>query len=378
MKSRGLTFSEIGMTQGIYYFAFLLFEIPTGVLADKLGRKTAIILASIIKILALITSLFAHSFVLFVIAEFFYSLSRATASGATTALLYDSLLNLKEESKFKKIQGKSYGMHLLGNTLGGTVGALIVYFFNIEYVYVFALLMAILCTVISVLFQEPILNSNLTSLDTGNILKKDLFSYFRHAICSFQEIIKSNYIFWIIIYSALMFNLIRANLISLQQPFLMFLLLPQFMFGIVDTIVSLGGALFASITHKIEKIVAFKYIIILLIVCEFISFLGMGLISSPLALLFLFIQMIAVGINIPLTRDYINIHISSSEKRATILSFDSLISRASFAVLSVVIGYTLDSFGVQFSMLMIAAISLIAGVIVLSVRPRDKSQTLIK
>ncbi|OGJ44627.1 hypothetical protein A2307_01715 [Candidatus Peregrinibacteria bacterium RIFOXYB2_FULL_33_20] len=371
MKSRGLSFAEIGMTQGIYYFAFLLFELPTGVLADKLGRKTAITLASIIKILALLTSLISHSLIIFIIAEFFYSLSRALASGATTALLYDSLLNLKEEVKFKSIQGKSYGMHLLGNTLGGSIGALITYLSDVEYVYVLSIFMAIICTIIAILFKEPILNLEAKTEGIKHV-EKNLSAYFQHTICSFQDIIKSKYIVWIILYSALMFNLIRSNLISLQQPFLMFLMLPKFMFGIIDTVVSLGSVIFASIAHKIEKILTFKYLIILIVFTQFISFLGMGSLNSKLALGFLFIQMVAVGIYIPITRDYINFHIPNSEKRATILSFDSLISRGSFAVLSIIIGYVLDKFGVQSAMLMISFLALMFGTVVLSVRPKDK------
>ena len=364
MYERGLNFTEIAITQSVYYFLFLIFELPTGILADKIGRKNTIILGVITKFTALIISVFSFSLIPFIFAEILFSLARALESGTGSAFLYDSLLYVKQENNYKKIQGKAYSMHLIGNTLGGIFGALIAYFSAISNIYILSAFMAVGAFFVAISFKEKI-----PQPEYADILSQELKTCSGHLFSSIKDVIKSRLIIWIILYSSLVFVLIRANLISLQQPFLLFLLMPKFIFGLVDIVISLGGALFSYFAESIEKYFGFGKTLILIPCTLFISFLGMGIFQSKFALLFLFLQMIAVGINVPIIRDFLQKQIKDSRKRATILSIESLIARGSFAFFALLLGFILDNYGVQNACLLTAGLASMGMFLLFLFRP---------
>lgn len=365
MSQRGLSFSQIGICLSVYYFAFLFFELPTGIIADKMGRQRTIILTTIIKFLAVLWAFYSHSLQDFVIAELLLSLARAMGSGATTALLYDSLLYIKQEDNYKQIQGKAYSMHLIGNTVGGGIGALLTYFYSVDYVYIFAALMAVMAFLVAITLKE-----SLPELESKDVLSVTLKEYGLHFFSSLKVVYSNKLILWIIAYSTLVFVLIRANLISIQQPFLMALMIPTFWFGIVDTCISLGAAFWSFFSHKLERWLSFDNSLMFMVGVAILSFLGMGLVDSIWAIVFLLMQMITVGIYAPIIRDFMQKQIVDSHKRATILSIESLVTRTAFALYALLIGYLLETFSVQMASLVTAALGIVIFVLLWSVKPK--------
>lgn len=365
MKERGLSYEEIGMTQGIYYVLFLLFDLPTGVIADKWGRKLALALTAVIKILALVICIFSYSFYFFVVAEFLFSLSRAFASGSGSAFLYDSLLYTKESHNYKKIQGKALTMHLVGNTIAALIGGVISYFVDLQYVYIFSVVFAFAAFFVALRFQE----SMIFAVSTDALTSAFNF-YGSHLIASVKEVILNKFIIWVIFYSSFIFVLIRANLISLMQPLLIFFMMPKFMFGIIDTVTSLGAAIFSYFSDSVENKIGFKKTFLLMPLIMLISYLGMGLVNSKLAIVFVFIQMFTIGIYPPIVKDYIQKEIVDSKKRATILSMESMLGRGTFSVFAMFLGYVLHTYDVKVAMTITAVFAFVGSILLFVCRPR--------
>jgi len=78
----GLFFSVIGICS----FAA---EIPTGILADKRGRKSSGLIGMMLLTFAPLIIFFGHTFPAYLVAAIFYGLGRSFLSGALEALVYD-------------------------------------------------------------------------------------------------------------------------------------------------------------------------------------------------------------------------------------------------------------------------------------------------
>ena len=98
----GLNYTHIMILQAVFLLSAFIFEIPTGVIADRFGRKPSLILATVAVIIGIIIYVSYPSFWIFAIAEVFWGLSLALFSGAGEAFLYDTLKQLKREKESKK------------------------------------------------------------------------------------------------------------------------------------------------------------------------------------------------------------------------------------------------------------------------------------
>ena len=77
LQSRGMTLAQIGVLLGAYSLTIVLLEVPTGGLADTIGRKQVAILAYACTALGVLAYLFAFSFVGFLLAFIFNGIGRA-------------------------------------------------------------------------------------------------------------------------------------------------------------------------------------------------------------------------------------------------------------------------------------------------------------
>lgn len=82
-------------------------EIPTGVIADRFGRKTSIILGSIVLSIAALIYGSIPNFYNFLLGEFLFAIGVALISGADKAILYDSLKENNQEHLSVKIFSKA-------------------------------------------------------------------------------------------------------------------------------------------------------------------------------------------------------------------------------------------------------------------------------
>ena len=88
--NRGLSLSELGLAaamQGLVVFAL---ELPTGGLADSLGRRPVLVLSTVVSIVSIGLFLVAHSFAAFAIAFALQGVYRALDSGPLDAWYVDA------------------------------------------------------------------------------------------------------------------------------------------------------------------------------------------------------------------------------------------------------------------------------------------------
>jgi predicted MFS family arabinose efflux permease len=96
----GMSVETLMVVQAIFGFVIVLAEFPSGYLADRLGYRRTLLIASLVVTAGWVAYARAHTVLDVVLAEVALGVGFAMISGADTALLYESLLANGEEAKF--------------------------------------------------------------------------------------------------------------------------------------------------------------------------------------------------------------------------------------------------------------------------------------
>ncbi|WP_188977196.1 MFS transporter [Halocalculus aciditolerans] len=117
LLSRDLTFAQIGLLGSLSAAASVLGEIPTGYVADRLGRRVALALGSALLSVSLVGHVVARGFPAFAALWVLWGAGRAFRSGSADAWLYDALEDrLDAADAFTRIRGR-------GSSVNQTVSA---------------------------------------------------------------------------------------------------------------------------------------------------------------------------------------------------------------------------------------------------------------
>ena len=95
----GLNLAEIGLLEGIYHATSILCEIPSGAVADLLGRKRSMVLSRVCIAVSCMLMLFSGSFGLFALSFIVQALGNNFNSGSEEALVYDSMKYIGQEER---------------------------------------------------------------------------------------------------------------------------------------------------------------------------------------------------------------------------------------------------------------------------------------
>jgi len=125
LRDNGLSFSEVGLVNCAFLLAVFLFEIPTGVVADYFGRKFSVVLGVFAWALGAFVYFQSHSIYGFILAEVISAFGASCESGAMDAWLKDSLDYHGSKKKIGEIFGNSDVVTRLGWIFGGAVGGYI-------------------------------------------------------------------------------------------------------------------------------------------------------------------------------------------------------------------------------------------------------------
>jgi len=101
----GMTFVEIMLLQAFFGLVVAAFEVPSGYLADRLGYRRTLLLASLLGAAGWGLYAVAPDLATVIAAEVLLGIGLSLISGADAALLYESLLDLREEDEYTRWNG---------------------------------------------------------------------------------------------------------------------------------------------------------------------------------------------------------------------------------------------------------------------------------
>nr|WP_205808259.1 MFS transporter [Micromonospora sp. HNM0581] len=121
MQERGLTLTQIGLAAAAQGAVVLALELPTGGLADALGRKPVLVAANSVGLVSLGLLVLADSFALLAVVWALQGVFRALDSGPLESWYVDSILAVDPDAEYEK--GLGQGGTVLGLSIAA--GALI-------------------------------------------------------------------------------------------------------------------------------------------------------------------------------------------------------------------------------------------------------------
>ena len=125
MQARGISLFQVGLLTGLYSATIVLLELPTGGLADTVGRKPVTLLSFIVTLGSLTAFLFALSFPVYVLAFILMGVGRALSSGALDSWFVDSLLDHDPETDLQPPLAQADTLGTVGLTVGTLLGGVI-------------------------------------------------------------------------------------------------------------------------------------------------------------------------------------------------------------------------------------------------------------
>ncbi len=328
--AKGLSFTEIMTLQSIAAISVVIFEVPTGAVADKMGRKVSMILGSGLWALSLFIYIVGKVFIIFVLAEVIFSLGTSFKSGADTALIYDSLKVLGREDDFSQVEGRARSFILYSQAVGSIIAGF-VYDINIFLPMIISIGFMIITILITLNFKEPEMADE-EEFSPG--------SYFTQIKESAQYILNHEKIKAILLFSIVFFIFYRTGFFYFQ-PYMEAVNIPVKYFGVIFFLFNIVAAVTSRKSYIIMEKTKPRTLLFtgsLMIA----SFAILGVVKVWPGVLAILLQQMARGLYKPVTRKYLNKHIPS-KKRATILSFQSLSTSVAVALTLPLMGILKDS-----------------------------------
>jgi len=323
-ESKGLSLTQIMILQGTYSLFVALFEIPSGFFADIYGRKNSLVIGSIFLFLGYVIFSFFSGFNEFLFAEILLGIGGSLISGADSAILYDTLLEIKEEDKYTKIEGRTYAIGNFSEGIAGVLGGFLAMTSINMPVYIQTIVM-FLSIPIAMTLVEPKSSYKLAKSFSSIItVVKDTFIYQRK-------------LRWYIVYSSSM-GIATLSIAWFVQPFLMEIDTPIIYYGIIWAFLNFTAGITSYYSYLFNNHNLLIYISLIMI----ISLILLGVNVSYFGLIFIILIYLLRGVITPKLRNLINMN-STSERRATVLSLRSFVIRISFAVIAPILGYISDS-----------------------------------
>src|SRR3989338_6864062 len=118
----GFSFTNIGWFETIYALVVVLLELPTGALADLIGKKKALIISCFFNALLFMGIGLMNLPIQYYLIALIGGIAWSFSSGAVVALFYDSVKKLGREKDYKKIRGRINTSNQVASILGVFLG----------------------------------------------------------------------------------------------------------------------------------------------------------------------------------------------------------------------------------------------------------------
>lgn len=336
MASRGLGFDEVMILSAIYAGVVILVEIPTGALADRIGRRFSMMAGALAMTASCMIAYFAHDFTVFLIAEVLAAISMSLCSGADSAYLFDLLDQNGRGDEYPRREGTASAWHQAGNAVAFAAGGFLAEVdLGLPYLATAAVSLAAFFVALSMrgdtLPERPRSSRNLP-------VKKELSEYLSLMRESLRDVLKNRRLAWIIFYSAVVFALLRAT-IYLYQPYLNSRGFSFWQTGMVFAGVYMVATLAAHKADALRRWVGEEALVWALLGTLALSFILLHQFSGEWALCLLMVQATTKGLYSPLVKPILNREITDSGRRATVLSIESIARRIAIGGFSLIAAY---------------------------------------
>ena len=348
--SLGLSYRELMILLAVQSVSQVIFELPSGVSGDLLGRKWTLVMAGVIHASGVLCLGVAHSFWPLVAAFALLGAGYAFHSGTDSAYIYDTLKEFGKESEYKRYEGYSLSAGWLGLGLGSFFGGFLAVV-DPSYPTWATFISVALGTAVALTFREPRINFELPE-----------HRYFSHLLDAAKFMATHPRVRWLMLLSALIISL---SILSFRflQPLLEGVGVPLPYFGTIYLIWLLFSIYAAQKAFDWERRFGERAVLTALPVALGAGFLLCASSVQWVVLAGTIPLQVAFGFTMPVIGDYVNRHVDSSH-RATVLSFRGFAQSILSAVMAPLFGWYADLHGLPNSIAAMGVLCLAGGLFV--------------
>lgn len=328
--SQGMNLSHVVFAQGIYSLTVIFMEVPTGVIADKYGRKVSVASGYLMSIFGISTLLVNPTVATLYIMRFLQATGSALVSGASEALLYEAAseqkLNYKKESSTVLANG------VIGLCIAGIIAGIAYQAYD-EQSFVPLLFATMAVQLVASILT---LSINEKREKKSSEVKKETKTF--GMLADTFTLMRRNQT----IFALTMFGLLAACneyfLYGTYAPYFESLNINNFWIGASFSLGLFVNFLLQRNVYRIEKYLSLEKALVLIKTCAALGYFGLALVTQNVILIVILVATIGVfNIERPIISDYANQEIDN-RIRATVLSGMSLMSRITKAALTFAVG----------------------------------------
>ena len=367
---KGLSYFQIGVLYSIKEVVVNLTEIPTGIIADAVGRKRTMVFSFLFYIISFCIFYFSQNYIYFVIAIIFFGLGNSFRSGTHKAMIFEYLKNNGWENQKVFYYGHTRAFSQLGSALSAIIAGFIVFYQgNYSHIFIYSVI-PYFADLLLILSYPKNLNGNIKHIEYSQITQKFKI-IIKELIYSLQnfEILKS--IINLSVYEG--FNKAIKDylqkileLFALSLPIL-FYLDPKKKTAIVISAIYFCIYIFTAIASKNSGKIANKFknfslalnfTLILGIIFGVIAGVFYRLQVFWVSVAFFVLIYIVENIRKPIGISYISDK-SNNDILATVLSVQSQAVTIFTAITALLMGYLADKYGIGNAILITSLIFII-------------------
>lgn len=352
----GLKAEQILFIQSLHYLSFVLFEVPTGYLADRFGYQHSMRWGAFLFFVSNLFPIFTPGYTGMLSHFLLIALARSLISGAASAYLYESL-KLEEATAsddYKKTEGQARAWGLVGRVLSwAVVGFLMQWHLTLPY---WATALAGLLAYHFARRLPPLpWELHLSHANQKKLAQSGFADVLRH-------LSHSPLLILLMLQAVVIFVFGRLQ-VTYFQPLLSEKNFDVVDFGWVMALMTVFEAIGAFKARWLKKYLSDINAVHFLCSALVLSFVGIALSRHSGTMAGFCVFGYFMGLIYPIQMQVLNDHITDSRHRATLLSIESLLGR-SMSSLSIMLFSGLAAAGDFAQVFLFAALS--GGVLILS------------
>ena len=352
----GLTIEQFSLLNTVWALTIVLCEVPSGALADIIGRRRLIVTTSFLMVAEMALICFvplgngALIFTVFLINRILSGLAEALASGADEAIAYDSLAAEGDTQDWPRVLSVQMRLRSAAGVAAMAIGALIYdpavvnrllsllgtgilvdQQTTMRYPIFLTLLLAIGSCIVSLRMREE--TGNMASAARPADLLRTINATGRMTLSAGRWILRTPFALAIILFGMAYDHILRL-VVTLTSQYFRLIDLPEAIFGLIWGAMSLIGVVSPKIAEKmVERFspatnvlwLACLTMLALISTAAFLPYFGV------LSIGLIFFVMMLVSF---FSSHYLN-RITASQQRATVLSFKGMAFNLAYGLIGI-------------------------------------------
>jgi len=354
----GLSIEQFALLNVAWAATIVLLEVPSGALADTLGRKNLLVAAGALMVAEMALLCFVPRgnpnilFIIFLVNRILSGAAEAAASGADEALAYDSLQKEGDVADWSLVLERQMRVQAVGFIIAMSLGAavydpdLVQKFIDLvgidthvsqdltlRFPVLLTLVMAVLTFLTTLQMQEITSDTDSQTIEFNGNSLHEAIKAFKHTLQAGTWILKTP-IALLIILVGLVFDSCLRMAVTLASQYYRLIQLPEASFGLIGSAIAVVGLFVPRLARAMVNNRSPEFNLVVMTVLAVCGLAGMTLFLPLIGIIPVVLISAAMYMLRFFQSHYLN-QITSSAQRATVLSFKGLSMNLAYGLVGI-------------------------------------------